>query len=352
MKRLIQHPASCGILLAGFMMALVYGQGAPAYEDKVGELPRVEANKQKAYTETMPGGQVKFDMVPIPGGSYVMGSPDNEKGRNKDEGPQHPVTIRPFWMGKCEVTWDEYDIWREDTTATIGAGKGDEKKGRKVNADAITRPTPPYADPTFGLGHESYPAICMTHHAAMEYCRWLSHKTGKTYRLPTEAEWEWAARAGTKTAYFFGNDRAKLDEYAWTKDNAEDGPHPVGKKKPNPWGLHDILGNAAEWCLDHYDAEYYRKSPADKLTLSPVLLPTDKRFSDVARGGSYDDPPEKLRCASRRGSDISWIKLDPQRPRSIWWLTSAEFVGFRIVRPVEEQENLKDLRSRVTRQSD
>ena len=352
MKRLIQHPASRGFLLAGFLMTVACSREAPAYEDTPGDLPRVEAIKQKAYTETMPGGQVKFEMVPIPGGSYMMGSPDNEKGRSKDEGPQHPVTIRPFWMGKCEVTWDEYDIWREDTTATIGAGKGDEKKGRKVDADAITRPTPPYSDPTFGLGHDAYPAICMTHHAAMEYCRWLSHKTGKTYRLPTEAEWEWAARAGSKTAYFFGSDPTKLDEYAWTKDNAEDGPHPVGKKKPNPWGLHDILGNAAEWCLDHYDPNYYSKCLADKLTLSPVLLPTDKRFSDVARGGSYDDPPEKIRCASRRGSDISWIKLDPQRPRSIWWLTSAEFVGFRIVRPVEEQENLKNLRSKVTRQSD
>ena len=352
MKRLIQHPASMGFLLAGLLLALVSSSKAPAFPDLSADLPKVEPITQKAYTEKIPDSDVKFDMVPIPGGSYLMGSPDNESGRSKDEGPRHPVTVKPFWMGKLEVTWDEYDIWREDTTATIGAGKGDEKAGRKVDADAITRPTPPYADPTFGLGHDHYPAICMTHHAAMEYCRWLSKKTGKHYRLPTEAEWEWAARAGTKAAYFFGNEPKKLDDYAWYKDNAEDGPHPVGQKKPNPWGLYDILGNASEWCLDHYDANYYAKFPTDKLTLEPVLRPTEKRFPHVARGGSYDEPADKNRCASRRGSEMSWIKLDPQRPRSIWWLTSAEFVGFRVIRPVEEDENLKELRSKVTRQSD
>jgi formylglycine-generating enzyme required for sulfatase activity len=353
MKRLIQRPASMGVLLAGALLILARAhQDAPAYPEGPGDLPKVEPLTHKGYTEKMPGSDIKFDMVPIPGGSYLMGSPNGETGRADDEGPQHPVTIRPFWMGKLEVTWDEYDVWRDDQTATIGAGKGDEKKGRKVDADAITRPTPPYTDPTFGLGHDHFPAICMTHHAAMEYCRWLSHKTGKTYRLPTEAEWEWACRAGTKTRYFFGSDPKRLDEYAWYKDNAEDGPHPVGQKKPNPWGLYDILGNAAEWCLDHYEKDYYTKFPTDKLTLSPVLLPTDKRWSHVARGGSYDDEAESVRCATRRGSEPSWIKLDPQRPRSIWWLTSAEFVGFRVVRPVEEQENLKNLRSKVTRQSD
>jgi formylglycine-generating enzyme required for sulfatase activity len=352
MKQLLQHPAAWCMLLSGVLLGVVVGTEAPA-NDEAGQLPKVEPIKHQAYTETIPNTDVKFDMVPIPGGSYLMGSPDHEPGHSKDEGPQHPVAVRPFWMGKCEVPWDEYDIWREDESAVIGAGKGDEKKGRKVEADAITRPTPPYADPTFGLGHDRYPAICMTQHAAMEYCRWLSKKTGKTYRLPTEAEWEWAARAGSPSAYFFGSNAKKLlEEYAWYKDNAEDGPHPVGLKKPNPWGLHDILGNVAEWCLDHYDKDYYSQFSTNKLALSPVLLPTEKRFPHVVRGGSYDDPAERCRSAARRGSDISWIKLDPQRPRSIWWLTSAEFVGFRVVRPVEEQENLRGLRSKVTRQSD
>ena len=133
----------------------------------------------------------------------------------------------------------------------------------------MTRPTPPYADMTFGFGRDGQPAICMTHHAAMEYCRWLSAKTGKIYRLPTEAEWEYACRAGTKTAYSWGDDPEKLDEYAWDVNNAEK-PMPVGKKKPNPWGLYDMHGNVSEWCLDHYSADAYKTYPTEKPTLGPV----------------------------------------------------------------------------------
>ena len=223
------------------------------------------------------------------------------------------------------------------------------KKREKVNlaeqpatekaADAVTRPTPPYADVTFGFGHEGQPAICMTHHAAMEYCRWLSAKTGKIYRLPTEAEWEYACRAGTTTAYSFGDDPAKLDEYAWCVDNAEQ-PQPVGKKKPNPWGLHDMHGNVAEWCLDHYVADIYSTLAKDPLTIRPVVLPDRRRsiptWPAAARGTTT---PDRLRSAARRASDLDWSVQDPQRPQSIWWHTDATFVGFRVVRPLEEQEN-------------
>src|SRR5262249_8167410 len=152
-------------------------------------------------------------------------------------------------------------------------------------------------------------------------------------------------RAGTTTAYSFGEDAKKLGEYAWFSDNAEDSTHPVGQKKPNPWGLHDMHGNVAQWCLDHYKKDYYGSLRIDKPSLQPVLLPTADRFSHVVRGGSWADPAERLRSAARRGSDKTWIKQDPQRPQSIWWLTDAEFVGFRVVRPLTEQENLKGLQS-------
>src|SRR5207248_6168647 len=144
--------------------------------------------------------------------------------------------------------------------------------------------------------------------------RWLSKRTGKAYRLPTEAEWEWACRAGTKTAYSFGDDPRDLKDHAWCADNSEESTHPVGKKKPNAWGLHDMHGNVAEWCLDHYEPDWYATFPTDKLTVAPVLLPTAARWSHVCRGGSWADPAAVCRSAARRGSDLKWIRQDPQRP--------------------------------------
>ncbi len=306
----------------------------------------------KPYTESIAGTEIRFDLVPIPGGEFAMGSPASEAKRGDDEGPVHRVKVGPFWMGKHEVTWDEYEQF---------AFKMDLKKKARENADltaqpatekaadAVTRPTPPYADETFGFGRRGQPAICITHHAAMEYCRWLSAKTGKTYRLPTEAEWEYACRAGTTTAYSFGDDPSAVGDYAWYVENGEK-PHPVGKKKPNPWGLFDMHGNVGEWCLDHYAADAYEKaakggSPADR----PVLIPSAKEYPYVVRGGSWDDDPEKLRSAARSGSNPEYSVQDPQRPQSIWWHTDATGVGFRIVRPVEEQENLRGFRSPVVK---
>ena len=148
----------------------------------------------------------------------------------------------------------------------------------------------------------------------MEYCRWLSAKTGKLYRLPTEAEWEYACRAGTTTAYSFGDDPAKLGDYAWyRRQRREDLAHKVGKKKPNPWGLHDMHGNVAEWCLDHYDKDFYSTFDRASPRWRPVDLPAELRITPhVARGGSWADEPDGLRSAARRGSDKSWIKHDPQ----------------------------------------
>jgi formylglycine-generating enzyme required for sulfatase activity len=333
-----------GSLLAATVLFAPTVQG----EKAASKYPIIEPLKHKNYTETIPGTKVKFDMVAIPGGKFLMGSPPNEPGRKEDEGPQHPVELKPFWMAKCELTWDEFDAyWRGRP-----GKKEDVEPENPKDADAVTRPTPAYADETFGLGREGNPLICVSHHTAMQYCRWLSLKTGKIYRLPTEAEWEWAARAGTTTAYYFGDDPKPLEEHAWFVLNSDDKPQPVGKKKANPWGLHDMYGNVAEFCLDHYNGKKdYAEYPTDRLTLQPVRKPTSARFSHVVRGGSWLDEAPACRSAARLGSDKSWLRLDPQRPQSIWWLTSAEHVGFRIVRPVEEQENLKGLRSLVTRES-
>ncbi len=306
--------------------------------------------KMEAYTETIPGTDIKFDMAPIAAGTFTMGSAATEAGRNDDEGPQHPVKLQPFWMGKTEVTWEEYDLFafsqdirsKQDQKTDLTKQPETEKA-----ADAVTRPTPPYADQTFGLGHDGQPALCITWHAAMEYCRWLSAKTGKIYRLPTEAEWEYACRAGSKTAYSFGNDPAQADDYAWYVKNSESKPQKVGKKKPNAWGLFDMHGNVAEWCLDQYDKAFYGTFKPGAAALFPVLLPSEKRYSHVARGGSWDDEAPLLRSATRRASEDDWSMLDPQQPKSIWWHTNATFVGFRVVRALEEQENLKGIRSRV-----
>ena len=233
------------------------------------------------------------------------GQPRGREGPRRGRRPAAPGRDRPFWMGKTEVTWDEYDQFafkdgRRPRDRTNRRGSSAEK-----DADAVTRPTPPYADETFGLRPRG-PArpSASRHHAAMEYCRWLSAKTGKTYRLPTEAEWEYACRAGTKTAYSFGDDPKELGEYAWYVENADEKTQPVGKKKPNPWGLHDMHGNVAEWCLDHYAAG--RLQPSSRRTSprsAPSSCPTAGQYPHVARGGSWDDDADRLRSAARRGSE-------------------------------------------------
>ncbi len=301
--------------------------------------------EMQPYTETIPGTKVTFKMVPISGGTFTMGSPAGESGRSDDEGPQHQVTIQPFWMEVDETIWDEYDTFAFGHETWQGDPM--EEPATERLADAVTRPTSPYMDQTFGFGRQGHPAIDMTHHAAMEYTRWLSAKTGKTYRLPTEAEWEYACRAGSQTPFYFGADQKQLGDYAWYLDNSSARPHEIGKKKPNAWGLYDMLGNVAEWVLDEYDKDSYRSFKPGELLVEPVVLPTKKKYPNVARGGSWDDEGKRLRCASRVASKPDWSQQDPQSPPSIWWHTDATFVGFRLVRPRLEEEKLKNVKSLV-----
>ena len=291
-----------------------------------------EESEMKAYTESISGSEESFDLLPIPGGKFTMGSPDGEADRKDDEGPQHEVTIEPFWMGKCEVTWNEYELWGMGLDQQRRALQNIESTERDELVDSITRPTKPYSDMTYGMGRDGYPAICMSQLAARLYCKWLSAKTGRFYRLPTEAEWEYACRAGTTTAYSFGDDPDQLDEYGWCFDNSEDGYQKVGKRKPNPWGLHDMHGNVSEWVLDQYVSDYYQPL-AGKTTANP-LAPATTLYPRVARGGCWDDDPDGLRSAARISSNKNWRMQDPQIPQSIWYNTEIFCPGFRVVRPL------------------
>jgi formylglycine-generating enzyme required for sulfatase activity len=301
--------------------------------------PDAEAEDEasmKPYTQTVPGMETTFDMVPIKGGKFLMGSPEGEKDRGEDEGPQVEVEIEPFWMGKTEVTWEEYETWGlkldEQRRKMQRQASGGEKSNWEKLVDAIARPTNAYTDMTFGMGRDGYPAICMTQYSAKMYCKWLTACTGHYHRLPTEAEWEYACRAGTTTAYSFGDDPDDLDDYAWYFDNSPDGYGKVGKKKPNPWGLHDMHGNVAEWTLDQLIPDYYAKHTGNPVK-NPYAVPTEL-YPRVVRGGSWLDDPDRLRSAARLGSNNDWRMQDPQIPQSIWFHTDADFLGFRVVRPL------------------
>ncbi|HEX4609689.1 MAG TPA: formylglycine-generating enzyme family protein [Urbifossiella sp.] len=292
-------------------------------------------------------------MVYVPGGVFTVGSPTQEPGREPIEGPRHAVKVGGFWMGKCEVTWDEFDVFRAD----IRFPRAQDEAARKLGPDAVTRPTPSYVDETYDHGREGHPALCMTHHAAMVYCHWLRKQTGRAYRLPTEAEWEYAARAGSPAAYSFGDDPQPLGEYAWFRGNSADADHPrgtthkVGTRKSNGFGLSDMYGNVAEWTLDQYDPKGYEVRAKNPLSFQPVTVPTDRRWSHVARGGSWADAAGRCRSAARRVSDPSWQRWDVEIPPSIWWLTGMDVIGFRVVLAEDEQRELAGLSPRVVKTS-
>jgi len=227
-------------------------------------------------TITTKGG---IEMVLIPAGSFKMGS-RHGKG---DESPVHEVSIDSFLMDKYEVTQAEYE--------------------RLGNKEA-------FANPSHFKGPDR-PVEQVTWVMAARYCNARSNDEGLTpcydeekddvvcnfqadgYRLPTEAEWEYACRAGTDGDYSFGGDERKLGEHAWFADNAGKKTHPVGKKKPNPWGLYDMHGNVAEWCNDMYDKDYYEGSPAS----NPRGPAKGKQY--VLRGGAWKSNAEPLRSSYR-----------------------------------------------------
>ncbi len=277
-----------------------------------------------AYKFALPGSAIQTRMVPVEAGSFLMGSSDSEKGREGDEGPQRKVTVAAFWMGAFEVTRDEFDVFYKDATTSENSA-----------LDAVTRPSPQYVDLSWGMGKEGgYPVNSLSQYGALMYCRWLYNKTGVFYRLPTEAEWEYACRAGSTTRFYFGNDEKQLDNYAWYENNSAEKFKKVGLKLPNAWGLYDMLGNVCEWTLDHYEAK--RMEDMADNAVNPMIAPNKSKYPKALRGGGFKDEALQLRSANRFKSEPLWNHRDPQIPKSKWWLTDAGAIGFRILCPLEQ----------------
>ena len=303
------------------------------------------------YSHRVEGTEVSFEMIPIPGGKTTIGSPDEQPGRSQDEGPEFTVDVEPFWMAKTELTWAEYKTFLKTYDIFKRLSRQGVRKASGLDqADAITIPTPLYEPSfTYEFGDDpQQPAVTMTQYSAKLYTQWLSGITGSQYRLPTETEWEYAARAGTKTAYSFGDDPAELDQYAAFADNCPDGAPKVGSKKPNPFGLHDMHGSVWEWTLDHYASDSYSGRQGKTLSVSEALVMPKEKSSRCVRGGGWQDPPERLRSAARLGSDDKvWKDADPNVPKSPWWFTDdpARMVGMRLVRSAKPlpQEDLKKI---------
>ena len=304
------------------------------------------------YTEYIPGTSISFDMQAIPGGEFKMGSPEDEPFREEDEGPQVRVEVDSFFMAKVEMNWDTYLAFFSET---MSEGRPDNygKKPLSEMVDGISGPTSPYGNPGQGWGRGDHPAITMTHYGAKVFCFWLSKKTGKNYRLPREAEWEYAARAGTEGAYFFegspkkysetgffssifGVDTSVINSYVIYKRNSNAQTQPPSKVAPNPFGLKNMLGNVAEFCSDYYDPEIYSEY-GDKVE-NPTGPESGEEY--VIRGGSFKDGAPDVRCAEREHTRTEkWLETDPQMPKSIWWYSDANHVGFRVVCEYNKDNN-------------
>lgn len=299
------------------------------------------------FTEIIPGSGVKFEMVALEGGSFTMGAGPSDPDAREDEMPARQVEISPFWMGKFEVSWREFDSYYSETVT-----RGKNEAGLRTD-DSLTGPTPPYGSPDQGWGKGYQPAITMRHYAAEKYCEWLSSVTGRKYRLPTEAEWEYAARAGSSGPYFFAEDTetswwsslfggSKVDpelvgEFAVYQDNSMYRAHGPRTKEPNPWGLYNMLGNVKEFCLDWYSPDILSQYPEGATITDPRGPETGTEY--VIRGGSFRSPIEELRSSARDYTRTEqWMRTDPQTPKSVWWYSDVNDVGFRVVREMEEKE--------------
>ena len=306
----------------------------------------------KNYIETIPGTSASISMIAIPGGTFKMGSPESEPFHQADEAPQRQVEVSSFFMGEMEITWDQFWAFYGETMsegrtppALIYANN------TREDVDAVSGPTPPFGFPDQGWGMGERPAITMTHYSAETFCQWLSLKTGKKYRLPTEAEWEYAARGGTSTPYFFegspsdytnegfwngifGADTTQINRYVIYVNNSKNRSQEPSKVLANPFGLKNMLGNVMEYCSDWYAEDAYSQlADGAKDPKGP-----DSGTEYVVRGGTYASDASELRSAARsytRHDD--WLRTDPQNPKSIWWYSDIKSIGFRVVCEVPEE---------------
>lgn len=304
-------------------------------------------------TENIPGESESIELVPVPGGTFMMGAGEHADG--------HAVEVDPFWMSKYEITWNQYNLFANESIENIRRELYQVFYGVDIDADAISSPTltddvlevlreadipadvistpsPAYGDLTLGMGSDGYPAINMTHYAAVMFTKWLTVKTGDFYRLPTEAEWEYACRAGENEAY---QPPENLDIYAVHRGNSNRSYDKVDSKEPNALGLYHMLGNVTEWTLDQYHEDYFDRLEGDP-AVNPLFIP-DELYPRAARGGAYTDDAEAASCLNRRASSPRWKMNDPQLPKSLWWHTNAPFIGFRVVKPKNQPESVEEM---------
>lgn len=262
--------------MCGITVALLMAAGLCRGEEKL-----------KSAEDTIPKTTVKFTTLQLPAGKITI--------KDKD-GKDTEVAVKPIWIGKTEVTWDEYDVFWACLDLPMSERKAAVKNG--------SRPSKPYELPDRNWGHDGSPAGSMFCREAQRYCEWLSKKTGKKYRLPTEAEWEYACRCGGAP---LKPEKAELKKMAWYADNAEDQTHPVAQKDPNAWGFYDMLGNVAEWVI-RLDG------------------------TEAVAGGSYKDEIEDVNSSAREVYSKAWQRHDPQSPQGKSWFSDGGHLGFRIVR--------------------
>lgn len=262
----------------------------------------------ESFIQTLPGSDIAIEMKLIP---HEVKDQNGMAGDKASGGAD-------YYISEYEVTWDLYSLYLDRTIDEVENTNLADQVG--IDVDGVTGATVPYVDMSMGMGTEAGMPVCnVTALSASRFCQWLSAKTGRFYRLPTEKEWEKAALAGAETRYFFGEDSSELDAYAWYSENSDNKYHQVGTKKPNSYGLYDVYGNVAEWAIT--ETKSNPKESGDSYTA-------------VLKGGGYHMPKEDINTESRLQPSNKWKERDPQFPRSKWWYTDAGFVGFRIVSPV------------------